>query len=496
MTEASRPDPAGPTAIKPSPMWTASIAAVVVLSLVIGIAAFLTSVRATRFIGEGQLLFDDAARSASRLVTLADNPVDLEHELRRIRNDLGIEAVSHVGPGGRVTSSTSPSLVGLEVGGMLTQALENGRFAAVASPTTREIRIDGVTEWEVGDVLYDAIHPVDEGAVLLSYDVSELLHRRVIAARVPPQVVPMSFLSGTLMLVAAGLATARARVIRTRREVAIEAGFLRRQTQDLQLHNHELERARAETEAALALAEEKNRIRSEFVLMINHELRTPLTGVVTGARLLQSQARLNGPDRQIVDDMIHDGDRLEGMIGQILAVARVENRGLRVMPSEMSLGDLVARLRLAHRGVGFNVAEGLLEDGLTVVTDATTLAQLVASLADNSFTHGARHVEVSLSQKMPDQPHLVVGETPPEAIHVIVTDDGPGIDRNFLPEAFEKFQKSGQSSGTGLGLHFSKMMAESMGASISVHTSAAGTWMAISVPALTAPQRVGSEVAS
>ena len=37
---------------------------------------------------------------------------------------------------------------------------------------------------------------------------------------------------------------------------------------------------------ALQAEQETNRIRSEFVLMINHELRTPLTSVVTGAELL------------------------------------------------------------------------------------------------------------------------------------------------------------------------------------------------------------------
>lgn len=495
MTEAGLPAPASLTAIKPSPMWTASIVAVVVLALLIGAAAFLTSIRATQFIGEGELLFDDAARAATLLGGLSGDPDALTDELKRIRNDLGIEAVSYVGPGGSFIASTSPTLIGLEAGGMLIEAAANGRFAAVAAPLSREVLIDGVTEWEVGDVLYDAMHPIDDGAVILSYDVSELFHRRITATQIPPQVVPMSVLSGTLMLVAAGLATARSRVTRSRREMAMEAGFLRRQSEDLQIHNEQLEMARAETEAALALAEEKNRIRSEFVLMINHELRTPLTGVVTGARLLR-QAPLDVASRQILDDMIHDGDRLESMIGQILAVARVENRGLSVVSVEMSVSDLVARLGRAISGADPTVQNGLLEEGTTVVTDATTLAQLVASLADNSFIHGAKRVDVSLSRQTPDQPHLVVGEVPAHSLHVIVSDDGPGIDPDFLPEAFEKFRKSGHSSGTGLGLHFCKMMAESIGASISVHTSSTGTWMAVSIPARLPVEAVGSEAAS
>lgn len=495
MTEAIATAQASTSEIRPSPMWTTSIVAVVTLALVIGAIATITTIKASRFIGEGQLLFDDAARSASRLASIGDTEAELELELKRIRNDLGIEAVSMVGMEARITTSTSPTLIGLEVGPMLARTMAEGRFVAVASPTARAIRIDGVTEWEAGAVLYEAMHPVEGGAILLSYDVSELLHRRMAATQIPPHVVPMAVVSGTLMLVAAGLAMGRARTTRTRREMAIEAEFFRRQSFELRRHNQELEMARAETEAALALAEEKNRIRSEFVLMINHELRTPLTGVVTGARLLEAEATLSDPHRQLIDDMIADGDRLEAIIGQMLAVARVENRGLKVVPVEMSIDDLAMRLGRAHRGVHFTVGAHLLEAEIFVKTDATTLAQLAASLADNALTHGARSVQLTVTTELPGEPHLVVGVLPEEAVHVIVSDDGPGIDAEFLPLAFEKFQKSGRSPGTGLGLHFSKMMAESIGASISVHTSPSGTWMAISIPARITRQFVGTEAA-
>ena len=46
---------------------------------------------------------------------------------------------------------------------------------------------------------------------------------------------------------------------------------------------------------ALEAEQETNRIRSEFVLMINHELRTPLTSVVTGAELLANDLGRKGP---------------------------------------------------------------------------------------------------------------------------------------------------------------------------------------------------------
>ena len=79
---------------------------------------------------------------------------------------------------------------------------------------------------------------------------------------------------------------------------------------------------------ALATEKETNRIRSEFVLMINHELRTPLTSVVSGAEVL-AEFGLPEDDRQmIIADMLRDGRRLDGLISQMLTVARIENSGL------------------------------------------------------------------------------------------------------------------------------------------------------------------------
>lgn len=472
-------------AARPSPLWGVSIAAAVTLAVASAVIAISGSVKAQRFVGEGELLFDDAAAAAASVADLESD--EMPTRLRRIRNSLEIEAVSLVTPDGLVVASTSSSLEGSTLGGMLANSVADGRFAAVAAPLQSELTVDGVKEWSRGDVLYEAVHPTATGAVMLTYDISELLHRRAAATVTPAYVVPLAVMSGTLMLVAAGLAVSRNRALTLRRQMAIEAEYLRRQSQDLQTHNQELQLARAETEAALALAEEKNRIRSEFVLMINHELRTPLTGVVTGARLLQDTGGLGSDGAQLVDDMVRDGERLESIIGQMLAVARIENRGLDVVPVDLRLSELMTRLGRAHRSLSFRVDADLAAQDPLVVTDPTTLAQLVAGLADNALTHGAKNVRVEVSSQLPELPHLVVGSPSVMAVHLIVIDDGPGIDRDFLPRAFDKFAKSSRSAGTGLGLHFSKVMAESISASIAVNTTPNGTWMAVGIPRAPSP---------
>ena len=77
-----------------SPTWAVFIAAIVIVAVASGAIAIVGSIRANRFIGEGDLLFDDTALAAARVDALSTDD-DLQTELRRIRNRLEIEAVAY-----------------------------------------------------------------------------------------------------------------------------------------------------------------------------------------------------------------------------------------------------------------------------------------------------------------------------------------------------------------------------------------------------------------
>ena len=67
-------------------------------------------------------------------------------------------------------------------------------------------------------------------------------------------------------------------------------------------------------------------------------------------------------------------------------------------------------------------------------------------------------------------------------MYFLVRDNGPGIDQEFLPRAFDKFEKHSRSSGTGLGLYLVRLMADAIGGAILVHTGPDGTVMALAIP--------------
>jgi signal transduction histidine kinase len=187
----------------------------------------------------------------------------------------------------------------------------------------------------------------------------------------------------------------------------------------------------------------------------------------------------------LIEDMVREGHRLDGLISQMLTVARVENRGLSYNLRRSSVGEVLETLKRASDNESVTIVGNDLA-AETVKTDPQALVQLLLSLADNALTHGATKVNLEIHEALHFSPMRTVGESPRSGLYFLVRDNGPGIDPEFLPRAFDKFEKHSRSSGTGLGLYFARLMAEAIDACILVHTGPEGTVMAVAVQLLPA----------
>jgi signal transduction histidine kinase len=456
-----------------------------VLAVAAGIAAVVVQRDSTTPIGEGEVFVADAT-TAEAAISRSEDPFTA---VRLVRNELRVEAVSLLDQDGGVVASTSDPLVGLPVQNpLIADGVADDRFMALAAAIEEDLWLDDVVEWPAGSVLYQVASPLEGGgAVMIHYDVSQLLGRRTPPGGISPLAIQLVGLAAVFGVIGAAVLVGHWRAARRYRKVQLESETLRRNSLELERANAGLETARRQAEDALALAEEKIRVRSEFVLMINHELRTPLTSIVTGAELLRSRGLSDADRAALLDSMIADGSRLQEMIDQILAVARIENRGLSYELSEVSFKELSQALASAHPGAVTDIGS---DPQVLVRTDVGALGLIVTSLVDNAFTHGADAVSVGCSTRPQPEPQLEVGDRPQGAVFITVTDNGPGIDDAFLPRIFEKFEKAGFSSGTGLGLYMARMIIEALEGSLSVRTSSAGTTFQISVPGAQAWERV------
>jgi signal transduction histidine kinase len=459
-------------------MWAfcAFGAAIVGTALLVG--AFAYQRQASRPIGEGELFLTEAGEALDLYTRRASEAGPADEPIRSVRNHLNIEAVGLIDEG-TVVLSTSAGQVGTKLSEFAANAAEEQRFGAIAEELADPISIDGVVEWNRGEVVYQVVAPLGDGsAMLLTYNISELLARRAANSGIRAPTIQLMGAGAILAIISvllfAGRSGANRRILDSERERRLQED----RTADLEAHNHELDEARAQAESALALAEETNRIRSEFVLMINHELRTPVTGVVTGAELLLNRPDLDSDERQaIIGDVVWEGRRLRDLISQMLTVARIENRGLSYPMRDASTRQILSGVAKVSGRIQTRA-----DTNTFVHTDPEAVINLLVSLTDNAFTHGATTVMVRSTAEWTDAPMLVVGRIPQAPHWFVVADDGPGIAPAFLPNAFEKFQKAGRAAGTGLGLYLARMVVEAIGGCIAVRTSAAGTTMALAIP--------------
>lgn len=490
MPSRQRPIPA--KSGRANPLWTKAAVLTALMALGMGAWAVINQYLVSRPVGEGELFHEEVSAAAVDYHEALNGGTDPSAAVRHVRNVLGVVAVSAIDDRATYIASTSENLVGSEVRGFLANALDAARFAAIAQEIDHPVAIDGVEEWVPGDVLYRVVAPLpDGGGLLVEYDVSALLSRRARQAAVRPANLLAGGLSLFLLAGTAVLLVARQGAHRRAAEEAVERRYLEERSAQLEQHNEELKEERGKAERALALAEDTNRLRSEFVLMINHELRTPLTSVVTGAELLAAAwDTLTVEDRQrLLGDVVADGRRLKQLITQMLVVARIENRSLQYQLRDVPVEMLRARLEALSPRTGLWPAGTHVP---SLLTDLDTLSHLLVSLADNARTHGARNVEIVVSEGLPFTPQVEVGQRPPAAAYFLVKDDGPGIETGFIPHIFEKFEKRGRASGTGLGLYLARLMVEGIEGSIAVESCPEGTTMAVAIPLHARKLRVAS----
>ncbi|HUG75538.1 MAG TPA: HAMP domain-containing sensor histidine kinase [Acidimicrobiia bacterium] len=463
-----------PRNVAVSRYWLAGILLAASAALVALFAAVVNQIDATRPVGEGELFAADAALVAE--VIQQENGLDTA--VRTARNRLGILAVSVIDADFTYVASSSPNLVGASVDIPFFRR-DPMPMRALTAPAGHPIHIDGIEEAPSDLAMYQVLIPVDDGTMaLMFYDLRNLTLRRAGG----DGITPLTLLLGSLGLLfvaataalSAGRAGARRRII---------AGFeraeeLETRARELAQHNRSLSEARSAAEQALALAEEKNRIRSEFVLMINHELNTPLTGVVTSAELLAAHPDMSLEERQhLVDAMIQQGDLLKRLVSRMLTLARLENRRLGYSLRPVTGDALVADL---PPGTGTDIVEP--PASWAVMTDPEGMASVLSTIVENAMTHGGDTVRIAFTEGLPFEPELTIGEPPHDGRYVVVSDDGPGIDPDFLPRIFEKFEKRSDSPGTGLGLYLARLMVEAMGGSIAVTTGPTGSSIAVGGP--------------
>ncbi len=250
-----------------------------------------------------------------------------------------------------------------------------------------------------------------------------------------------------------------------------------------------------------------------FAADASHELRTPLSAIRGYAELA---LRHPGP---IPDEVAHalsrvqsESARMSVLVDDLLLLARLDaGRPLEQEPVDLSrlAIDVTSDARVARRDHHWRLdlpAEPILVSG-----DEHRLHQVLANLMSNAGKHTppGSTVSVVLAAGPPavlaagpsagpaDSATVQRGVRPsgPQA-ELSITDDGPGIPPELLPDLFERFTRADTSrfrdagaagTSTGLGLAIVDAVVAAHGGSITVTSRPGRTRFAIFLPVLPQP---------
>ncbi|HET9234812.1 MAG TPA: HAMP domain-containing sensor histidine kinase [Candidatus Eisenbacteria bacterium] len=228
-------------------------------------------------------------------------------------------------------------------------------------------------------------------------------------------------------------------------------------------------------------------LKGEFLRNINHELRTPLTIIISYVDFLLSLENQEGQRKEFLQTVAEESARLKALLEKLLDFSALANDNLSIHMESADLADLVTSFH-AERLPG--VAESLhefsleIEDGIHWAQfDSQRLRQILDALVDNAvkFTPPGSRVTLRLSQERRRSEVWA---------RIDLQDDGPGIPPERLPNIFEAFRQGDGSStrtvgGMGVGLAYSRKLAESMGGWLDVESMLGrGTTFTLHLPAL------------
>ena len=219
--------------------------------------------------------------------------------------------------------------------------------------------------------------------------------------------------------------------------------------------------------------EDLERLRAEFLGMVSHELRTPLAAIKGSAATLTEAASDLDPAEMLQFFRIigEQADHMQGLIGDLLDVARIETGGLSVAPAPADLATLVdeARSRFQSGGGRSNLRIDLSPQLPLVMADGRRIVQVLNNLLSNAAwnSHEASAIGVSAVR---------------EGYHVAVSvaDEGRGIAAERLPHLFRKFSRlegedrRRETGGSGLGLAICRGIVEAHGGRIRAESDGLG----------------------
>lgn len=227
---------------------------------------------------------------------------------------------------------------------------------------------------------------------------------------------------------------------------------LRQKSQEVEERNKELQRSNSELE--------------QFAYVASHDLQEPLRMVASYCQLLQRRynEKLDKDANEFIGFAVEGANRMQRLINDLLSYSRIGRKGGDPAPFEFAdaVAGALANLKAAISDSGAIVNVGTLP---RVVGVRMQLTQLMQNLVGNAIKFHREGVTPTIS---------VSATTEGAMSHIVVEDNGIGIEPQYLDRVFLIFQRLHERNkypGTGIGLAIAKKVIEYHGGRIWIEST-------------------------
>jgi signal transduction histidine kinase len=218
-------------------------------------------------------------------------------------------------------------------------------------------------------------------------------------------------------------------------------------------------------------AQAASRAKDEFLATVSHELRTPINAVLGWAAMLR-QHRMDETRAQYACDAIERSARAQArLLEQLLDVSRAISGKLELRLSPAQVTDVVEAAVDAVRPDAddqkVRIAVRVDRTVPALVIDSERLEQVVINILSNAVKFSPEDSVVQVEVRRDDR-----------QAEIVISDQGIGIRREFLPYVFERFRQAGSQPGAnrglGLGMSIARDIVERHGGTITADSAGEG----------------------
>lgn len=206
--------------------------------------------------------------------------------------------------------------------------------------------------------------------------------------------------------------------------------------------------------------------RAVMLAGVSHELKTPVTSIKGLVHAVREGVVEGEEADEFLDIALQEAGRLQRMVADLLdynaltaGIIAVRHDRLDAVPL---LSEIIYQWRLTQAEEVNEPVLELPEKPLFVRGDPLRIQQIIVNLLNNSVqaAPAGRPLQLTVKLRLVSRGYA----------EICIADDGPGIAPEIRDRVFEAFfrssSKQSQLRGLGLGLTFSRLLAEAMGGSL------------------------------